>query len=146
VKSRRDGQKAGNKVVGHVPQYPILSLPHTCENLQHKTTHLQTSGRLQPLPVPMLIWSDLSMDFIEALPCVNNKTMILTVVDHLSKAAHFIPLGHPYTTTLVARAFFDEVVRLHDLPSSIVSDCDPVFTSNLWREPFQFAYLERSYR
>jgi hypothetical protein len=82
------------------------------------------------------------MDFIKALPCVNNKTMILTVVDRLSKEAHFIPLGHPYTTTLVARAFFDEVVRLHDLPSSIVSDCDMVFTSNLWQEPFQFAYLE----
>jgi hypothetical protein len=53
------------------------------------------------------------MDFIEGLPKVNNKSVILTVVDPLSKAAHFIPLGHPYTTTTVARAFFDEIVRLH---------------------------------
>jgi hypothetical protein len=106
---------------------------------QDKTTHLQPSGLLQPLSVPTLVWSDLAMDFIEALPRVNNKTIILTVVDRLSKVAHFIPLGHPYTATSVAQAFFDEVVRLHGLPSSIVSDRDPVFTSNLWRELFRLS-------
>jgi hypothetical protein len=71
------------------------------------------------------------MDFIEALPCVNNKTTILIVVDRLSKAAHFIHLGHPYIATSNAQALFDEVVRLHSLPSSIVSDRDPVFTKKL---------------
>jgi hypothetical protein len=86
---------------------------------------LQPSGLLQPLPVPTLIWSDIAMDFIEALPKVNNKTVILTVVDRSSKAADFIPLGHPYTTTSVAKTVFDEIVRLHGLPSSIVSDRDP---------------------
>jgi hypothetical protein len=76
---------------------------------------------------------------IEGLPRVNNKTVILTVIDRLSKAAHFIPLGHPYTATSVARAFFNEVVRLHRLPSSIVSDRDPVFTSTLWKELFRLS-------
>lgn len=79
------------------------------------------------------------MDFIEGLPRVNSKIVILTVVDRLSKAAHFIPLGHPYTATSVARSFFDKVVRLHGLPASIVSDRDPVFTSNLWRELFRLS-------
>lgn len=106
---------------------------------RNKTSHLLSSGLLQPLPVPSLIWSDVAMDFIEGLPKVNNKSVILTVVDPLSKAAHFIPLGHPYTATTVARAFFDEIVRLHGLPESIVSDRDPVFTSNLWRELFQLS-------
>jgi hypothetical protein len=104
---------------------------------QNKTSHLQPSGLLQPLPVPTMIWSDLAMDFIEALSRVNNKTVTLTVVYRLSKAAHFIPLGHPYTATSVARAFFDEVVRLHGFPTSIVSDRDPVFTSTLWKELFR---------
>jgi hypothetical protein len=72
---------------------------------QNKTSHLRPSGLLQPLPVPSMIWSDLAMDFIEALPRVNNKTVILTVINRLSKAAHFIPLGHPYTATSVARHF-----------------------------------------
>jgi hypothetical protein len=79
------------------------------------------------------------MDFVEALPKVHGKSVILTVVDRLSKAAHFIPLGHPYSATLVARAFFAEVVRLHGIPSSIVSDRDPVFTSEFWRELFRLA-------
>lgn len=61
------------------------------------------------------------MDFIEGLPRANNKSVILMVVDHLSKAAHLIPLGHPYTATLVTRAFFNEIVWLHGLQKSIVS-------------------------
>jgi hypothetical protein len=79
------------------------------------------------------------MDFVEALPKVNGKTVILTVVDRLSKAAHFIPLGHPYTATTAARAFFANTVRLHGIPSSIVSDRDPVFTSEFWWELFRLA-------
>ncbi|WVZ84790.1 hypothetical protein U9M48_031778 [Paspalum notatum var. saurae] len=79
------------------------------------------------------------MDFIEGLPRVHGKTVILTVVDRFSKFAHFIPLAHPYTATTVARAFFVEIVRLHGIPSSIVSDCDPVFTSAFWRELFHLS-------
>jgi hypothetical protein len=76
------------------------------------------------------------MDFIKGLPCVNGKTVLLIVVDRFSKAAHFIPLSHPYTTTTVAHTFFDMVVHLHGIPSSIVFDCDLVFTSSFWRELF----------
>jgi transposase InsO family protein len=79
------------------------------------------------------------MDFVEGLPRVHGKSVILTVVDRFSKYAHFIALGHPYTATSVARAFFDGVVRLHGFPASIVSDRDPVFTSNVWRDLFKLA-------
>jgi hypothetical protein len=78
------------------------------------------------------------MDFIEGLPKVAGKSVILTVVDRFSKYAHFIPLGHPYTVASVARAFFDGIVRLHRFPSSIVSDRDPCSqamcgaTSSVW--------------
>jgi hypothetical protein len=71
------------------------------------------------------------MDFIEALPKVHGKNVILTVVNRFSKFAHFIPLSHPYTASSVARAFFTEVVRLHGIPESIVSDRDPVFTGTV---------------
>jgi hypothetical protein len=76
------------------------------------------------------------MDFIEALPKVHGKSVILTVVDRFSKFAHFIPPSHPYTASSVARAFFNAVVRLHGIPESIVSDRDPVFTSNIWKDLF----------
>lgn len=100
---------------------------------------MHPDGLLQPLDVPSHIWSDISIDFVEGLPKVHNKSVILTVVDHLSKYNHFIALSHPYTATTVARAFFTEIVRLHGFPSSIVSDQDPVFTSHVWRDLFKLA-------
>ena len=42
--------------------------------------------------------------------------------------------GHPYTDKIVAKAFFAEIVRLHGIPESLASDCDPVFTSAFWKE------------
>jgi hypothetical protein len=68
--------------------------------------------------------------------------VILTVVDRFSKSAHFVALSHPYTATTVARVFFAEVVRLHGIPSSIVSDRDPVFTRSFWRELFRLAGVQ----
>jgi hypothetical protein len=69
------------------------------------------------------------MDIIEGFPKVSGKSVVVTVVDRLSKYAHFIALGHPYTATTIAVAFYEQIVRLHGIPVSIVSDRDPVFTS-----------------
>ncbi|KAK1680969.1 hypothetical protein QYE76_041817 [Lolium multiflorum] len=109
----------------------------TCQ--RNKTETLRPAGLLQPLDVPSQVWADISMDFIEGLPKVGGKSVILTVVDRFSKYAHFIALGHPYTAASVARAFFDGIVRLHGFPSSIVSDRDPVFTGHVWRDLFGLA-------
>eukprot|EP00267_Zea_mays_P046571 XP_020398954.1 uncharacterized protein LOC109942005 [Zea mays] len=76
----------------------------------------------------------LVLDFVEALPRVNGKMVILSVVDRFSKYCHFIPLAHSYTAETVAQAFFTDIVRLHGVPQSIVSDRDPVFTSTFWQE------------
>jgi hypothetical protein len=109
----------------------------TCQ--RNKTEARRPAGLLQPLDVPTQVWADISIDFIEGLPKVAGKSVILTVVDRFSKYAHFIPLGHPYTAASVARAFFDGIVRLHGFPSSIVSDRDPVFTGHVWRDLFSMA-------
>jgi hypothetical protein len=84
--------------------------------------------------VPSVVWADIGIDFIEPLPKVQGKTVILSVVDRFSKYCNFIPLAHPYTTESVAHAFFADIVRLHGVPQSIVSDRDPVFTSVFWQE------------
>jgi transposase InsO family protein len=109
----------------------------TCQ--RNKTPALSPAGLLQPLEVPSQVWADISMDFIEGLPKVGGKSVILTVVDRFSKYAHFIPPEHPYTAASVARAFFHGIVRLHGFPTSIVSDRDPVFTGNVWRDLFKLA-------
>ena len=95
----------------------------TCQ--KNKTKMLQPTGLLQPLKVSSQVWADISMDFIKGLPKVGGKSVILTVVDRFSKYAHFIALGHPYTATTVAWAFFDGIVRIHGFPLSMISDRDP---------------------
>ncbi|KAG8051842.1 hypothetical protein GUJ93_ZPchr0001g32481 [Zizania palustris] len=104
----------------------------TCQ--RYKTDHLHPTGLLLPLPVPTAVCSDVGLDFIEALPRVGGKSVILTVVDRFSKYCHFIPLAHPYTAESVAQVFFAEIVRLHGVPQFMVSDRDPVFTSIFWHE------------
>jgi len=112
----------------------------TCQ--RNKTEALHPAGLLQPLDIPSQVWADISMDFVEGLPKVNGKNMILTVVDRFSKYAHFIPIGHPYTAASVARAFFSDIVRLHGMPASIVSDRDPVFTGHVWRDLFKMVGVQ----
>ncbi|KAK1661293.1 hypothetical protein QYE76_049452 [Lolium multiflorum] len=115
----------------------------SCETCQrNKMETLRPASVLQPLDVPSQVWADISMNFIEGLPKVGGKSVILTVVDRFSKYAHFIALGHPYTASSVARAFFDGIVRLHGFPSPIVCDRDPVFTGHVWRDLFRMAGVQ----
>ena len=82
------------------------------------------------------------MDFIEGLPKVGGKSVILMVVDRFSNYAHFIALSHPYTATSVVRAFFNDIILLHWFPFLIVSDRDSVFTGHVWRGLFRMASMK----
>lgn len=69
----------------------------TCVVCQrYKSEHMQLAGLLLPLPVPQAVWTDVALDFVEALPRVRSKSVILTIVERFSKYSHFIPLAHPY--------------------------------------------------
>lgn len=107
----------------------------TCQANKGET--VASPGLLQPLPIPEHIWTDISMDFIDGLPPAHGKTTILVVVDRLSKYAHFCPISHPYTAASIAQVFVDNIIKLHGVPRSIVSDRDPIFTSNFWKELFR---------
>lgn len=106
-----------------------------CQQAKHSNAH--PAGLLQPLPIPARVWKDLSMDFIEGLPKSEGYSVILVVVDRFTKFAHFLPVKHPYTAVTIAHLFFDNIVKVHGLPETIVSDRDTVFVSHLWKELFK---------
>ncbi|KAL2243479.1 UNVERIFIED_CONTAM: Retrovirus-related Pol polyprotein from transposon 17.6, partial [Sesamum indicum] len=108
-----------------------------CEVCQReKSENKAYPGLLQPLPIPEQAWSCITMDFIEGLPKSDGKKIIFVIVDRLTKYSYFIALKHPYTTTSIARIFFNHIYKLHGLPVSIVTDRDKVFTSQFWKELF----------
>ena len=116
----------------------ILTFVTECEVCQHhKGETINKPSTLQPFPIPASIWTEVSMDFITGLPKSGNKSVIMVVVDRLSKYANFYALPHPFTPTLVAQTFMDQIFKFHGMPISIVSDRDPIFTSNFGQELFR---------
>lgn len=72
------------------------------------------------------------MDFITGLPPSNGFTIILVVVDRLSKYGHFGLLKPAFTAMSVATLFEDMFMKHHSFPKSIVSDRDLLFFSRFW--------------
>jgi hypothetical protein len=106
-----------------------------CQKAKHELC--KYPGLLHPLPIPQQSWSDISLDFIEGLPNSNGYSVILVIVDRFTKYSHFFPLKHPFSAVLMAQLFLDNIVKLHGVPKSIVSDRDKIFTSAFWTELFK---------
>jgi hypothetical protein len=107
----------------------------TCNQCNHcKTNRHKPYGLLQPLPIPSGPWKSISMDFIVSLPKSNNHNAILVIVDHLTKAAHFIPTTNKINTFNTAKLFLNNIYKLHGLPNNIISDHGSIFTSSMWTE------------
>nr|GEY09633.1 hypothetical protein [Tanacetum cinerariifolium] len=91
-------------------------------------------GLLQPLDILTWKWDQISMDFMTGLPCTFKKNdAIWVVVDRLTKSAHFLPIQQGYSVSKLAEIFQQEIVWLHGMHVSIVSDRDPRFTSRFWK-------------
>lgn len=88
------------------------------------------SGLLQGLPIPLWKWDMVTMDFVTGLPRTpGNKDAIWVIVDRLMKSAHFLLIKKTDGAEMRARKYLEEIVKLHGVPVSIVSDRDPKFTS-----------------
>jgi hypothetical protein len=88
-----------------------------------KASHLRTAGILQPLPIPSWKWEDISMNFIVGLPNTSQRhDSIWVIVDRLTKTAHFLPVHTTYNAKKYAEIYLDQIVRLHGVPKTIISD------------------------
>jgi len=72
------------------------------------------------------------MDFITWLSKSEGKSVIMVIVDRLTKYAHFFALSHPFKASTIVAAFMETIQKLHGSPKIIVSDRDPIFTGHFW--------------
>ncbi|RVW80540.1 Transposon Ty3-G Gag-Pol polyprotein [Vitis vinifera] len=88
---------------------------------------------LHPLAIPEWKWEHITMDFVIGLPrTLGGNNAIWVIVDRLTKSAHFLPMKVNFSLDRLASLYVKEIVRMHGVPVSIVSDSDPCFTSRFW--------------
>ncbi|KAL8135097.1 hypothetical protein AgCh_009933 [Apium graveolens] len=108
-----------------------------CEVCQkNKSENVPSPGLLKPIPIPDSAWEVISMDFVEGLPRSKGKDTILVVIDGLTKYCHLITLTHPYSALNVAQEVLNQVIKLHGVPFTIITDRDTIFMSSFWQELF----------
>ena len=134
----------GNKMYQDMKQYywwrgmkkdisEYVSKCLTCQ--QVKAEHQVPSGLLNPLIIPQWKWDIITIDFVFDFPLTQGKhDVVWVIVDRLTKSAHFLPVRLDYSMDCLAELYVSEIVRLHGIPLSIVSDRDPWFMSRFWKE------------
>ena len=104
----------------------------TCARV--KIEYQRPSGLLTQPELPQWKWERITMDFITKLPRTpNGSDSIWVIVDRLTKSAHFLPIKETDKMEKLTRIYIRDIVRLHGVPISIISDRDSRFTSNFWR-------------
>ena len=103
----------------------------TCHQVKEKLQ--KPTGKIILLPIPVWKWEKITMDFVTGLPRTQRQhDAIWVIVDRLTKSAHFLPVNVEDSLEKLAQLYVDEIVRLHGVPVSIVSNRDPRFTSRFW--------------
>ena len=100
----------------------------------NKTSTQRPVGLLHPLPIPNRPWGSIGMDFMGPFPESEGYDYLWVVICRLTSQVHLIPVKTTVKASELAWIYVKEVVRLHGLPDSIVSDRDSKFTSKFWRE------------
>ena len=101
---------------------------------QVKAEHQKPTGLLQPLEVAEWKWEHVTMDFVTHLPRTPRRhEAVWVLVDRLTKSAHFLVVRMTFTLEEFCRLYIREIVRLHGVLVSIVSDKELRFTVHFWK-------------
>ena len=101
---------------------------------QVKVEYQKPTELLQPLEVVEWKWEHVTMDFVTHLPwMLQRHDAVWVIVDRLTKSAHFLAVRMTFTFDEFCRLYIQEIVRLHGVPVSIVSDRDPRFMAHFWK-------------
>jgi hypothetical protein len=104
----------------------------TCQRI--KAEHQKPTGLLQPLPTLVWKWDKIGMDFVVGLlKTQKGHDSIWVIVDRLTKVAHFLPVRTTYGGEKLAKLYIENIVKLHGVPSRIVSDRGTQFTLGFGR-------------
>jgi len=104
----------------------------TCQKA--KVEHKKPGGMLHQLEIPVWKWDNIAMDFVTHLPrSVQNHDAIWVIVDRLTKSAHFLAVNLRMPMDKLTYLYIREIMRLHGVPSSIMSNRDYRFTSRFWQ-------------
>jgi hypothetical protein len=70
------------------------------------------------------------MDLIVGLPNTSQKhDSIWVIIDRLTKVTHFLPKHTTYTTKKYAEIYLEQIIRLHGIPRTIISDREAQFVA-----------------
>ena len=113
----------------------IADFVSKCPNYQQvKVEHKKPGGMTQEIDIPTWKWDVINMDFITGLPRTRRqRDSIWVIVDRMIKFSRFLAVKTTYSTEDYAKIYLTEIVRLHGVPLSIISDRGPQFTSHLWK-------------
>ena len=104
----------------------------TCQQI--KAEHRRPTGLLHPLEVAEWKWEHITMNFVTHLPRTSRKhDAVWVIVDRFTKSAHFLAVRMTFTQEEFYRLYIREIVQLHGVPISIVSNQDPRFTAHFWK-------------
>jgi hypothetical protein len=86
------------------------------------------------MEIPLWKWEHVTMDFVTCLPRTKRAhDTIWVIVDRLTKSAHFLAMRITDSLEKLAQLYIDEIIRLHGVPLTIISDRDSRFTSRFWK-------------
>ena len=95
---------------------------------------MKPAGKLHPLPVPTKPWDSIRMDLIRPFPESKGYIYLWVVICRMTSMVHLIPVHTNMKASDLSWMYQWEIIRLHGLPNSIMSDRDSKFTSRWWHE------------